>query len=354
MNLALVNRDFGRGAGTAGYAVGLADWLAQQGHTVTVFASRVRGRLPDGVVLRRLPPVRGGTRGALALAKAVGAIDFTAYDLVQTLDRVPGGDVYRAGGGAHAAWVKARGRGGWNPRHALTVALERRAARRARVVVCNSVMAARDVRRHLGVERARLRVVRNGVDTTRFRGSADRVRGRRRLGLPAGGRIVLFMAHGWERKGLSSTYGAFRLVATAADHLVIAGEERHESHWRRRLSDPRVIWHGHATEPERLLGLADVLCVPTLYDAAANTTLEALACGVPVVTTVFDGSAEVVPEAAWVVHRPRDVASVAEALEAALAANDASRERCREVARSWPVSRNGRAMEAIYEELANG
>ena len=65
MNLALVNRDFGRGAGTAGYAVGLAGWLAQQGHTVTVFASRVRGGLPDGVTLRRLPPVRGGTRGAL-------------------------------------------------------------------------------------------------------------------------------------------------------------------------------------------------------------------------------------------------------------------------------------------------
>jgi glycosyltransferase involved in cell wall biosynthesis len=93
--------------------------------------------------------------------------------------------------------------------------------------------------------------------------------------------------------------------------------------------------------------------LPTRYDPAANSTMEALASGVPPVTSGRDGNAEVVPDPALVVADPLDVAGFAAALERAWS-TPSLRERCRHAAEAWPVSRNGKALESIYRELVDG
>src|SRR5262249_2919000 len=55
----------------------------------------------------------------------------------------------------------------------------------------------------------------------------------------------------------------------------------------------RVLWLGARPDPERLLRAADVLVLPTAYDPAANATIEALASGVPVVTSASNGASEI-------------------------------------------------------------
>ncbi|MFT4622069.1 MAG: UDP-glucose:(heptosyl)LPS alpha-1,3-glucosyltransferase [Myxococcota bacterium] len=351
-----MNRDLGLGLGTAGYGTHLATWLASRGHAVTFFASRLHGAIPAGVEVVRLPAVEGGVAGSVRLAQCVRSLPFGRFEVTHALDRVPGCDVYRAGGGAHGAWLAQRG--GWvralRPRERVALRLEAEAAGTARIVVANSVMAAHDLRRHLAIPRDRIRVVRNGVDADRFAPSRRWwSEFRRAWGVQPDGRVVSFIGHDFERKGLGVAFSAFEAVCGAPDRFVVCGGARRASRWRRRLCDPRVVWCGATAHPERVLAATDALCVPTLYDAAANTTLEALATGVPVVTSQFDGSAEVVPEPDWIVRDPRAVQEVVYSLRRALSAVESQRRSCVEVGRRWPVSRNGVVMEQIYKELAD-
>jgi UDP-glucose:(heptosyl)LPS alpha-1,3-glucosyltransferase len=57
-----------------------------------------------------------------------------------------------------------------------------------------------------------------------------------------------------------------------------------------------VRWEGHHVDVERCYAGADVFVLPTLYDPFANTCLEAMACGLPVVTTEANGVAELLQD----------------------------------------------------------
>jgi len=218
-------------------------------------------------------------------------------------------------------------------------------------------MAARDVCAAYGIPEDRVRVVRNGVDGTRFRPSPERRRSARAAWrVPEGGRVALFLANGFHRKGLPVAARAFARVAGARDRLVVIGGDAHArrmlSPWARKLGD-RLVVQGPAPQPERWLPGADATVLPTRYDAAANTTLEALACGVPPVTSGRDGNAEVVPDPGLVVDDPADVAGFAAALSHAWSTPGLG-PGCRRAAEAWPVSRNGEALEALYWELVDG
>src|SRR5690606_6044487 len=133
--------------------------------------------------------------------------------------------VHRAGGGAHAAWLASRG-GLPTPLDLATLRAERAAIRDARVVWCNSELAARDVREAHHLEPDRVWVQRNGVDLARFApDAAARDRARVAWRVPDGGRVALFVGHGFRRKGLAVAVEAFRRVAGPRDRLVVMGRD---------------------------------------------------------------------------------------------------------------------------------
>ncbi len=362
MHIGLVTRDLGPGGGTAGYAHGLAGWLIARGDRVTAFVAAAHA-VPDGVEVVRCHARTRGAAGRRRFADWVRSQDSSSCDLLHGLDPVPDCHVYRAGGGAHGAWLRCRhGAMGaalvmrLRPRERWALAVEAEAVSQAHIVVCNSVSAARDLR--AWYPDARPRVVRNGVDTARFRPDAgDRDELRQEWGVPADGRVVLFLGHGFRRKGLDIAVRAFERTCSSQDRMVIAGADRRSGAWRAwatRHLGARLLWLGERPDPERLLRAADAVVLPTRYDAASNTTLEALASGVPPVTTTCDGSAEVLPCPALVASDPYDELDVARALDVALTGGDQLRERCIRVAQAWPVSRNGEAMRRLYEECRDG
>ena len=142
-------------------------------------------------------------------------------------------------------------------------------------------------------------------------------------------------------------------VAGPRDRFVVMGRDAHpERHLfpiRENLGS-RLVVHGPEPQPEVWLPGADATLLPTLYDAAANTTLEALAAGVPAVTSGRDGNSEVVPDPGLVVDDPGDVAGFARALRWAWEEGQELSRRCRLASEDWPVSRNGRAVEELYLE----
>jgi glycosyltransferase involved in cell wall biosynthesis len=338
VKIALVVDRFGPGTGTGGQAfLAASSW--RERHEVTVWVSSVSATL-DGVDVRPLPrltrtPPDGGVRVAFG--------------------RVRGCEVVRASGGVHAAYLRACVR--WpRPRDVIEAVRDRAAARGARRVVCNAERVGADVVAFHRVDPAAIRIVRNGVDLGRFvPDAARRERSRQAWGVPPEGRVAAFLAHGFRRKNLATAVAAFARVARDADRLVVAGRDAHAGRWlrdARRLLGAKLVVCGPVAVPEEVLAGADALLHPTLYDAAANVVLEALACGVPPVTTVMDGAAEILEDRSLVVADALDGEEVAAALDRAWTLGTGAR--WRGIAERWPDVRMVEALERIVVEAAGG
>jgi UDP-glucose:(heptosyl)LPS alpha-1,3-glucosyltransferase len=123
---------------------------------------------------------------------------------------------------------------------------------------------------------------------------------RRELGLGRGDCAVLFLGTGYARKGLDLLLEAFpRVVAAWPEaRLLIAGFDSARARFEARAAElgigARTTFLGGTLTPEHLYAAADLYVLPTRYDPFANSTLEALACGLPVITSTANGGGELI------------------------------------------------------------
>ena len=366
LSIAFVLRRYSTNGGTEKYVTDLSRFLRDQGHDIHLYTLSVEEglRAERGMTFHRIFALpRGGALRAVTLVLGAMFVPLNRFDVVQGFGRTTHHHVYRAGGGVHRAALDAMANG-WFSRllNAISIKewykchLDRTAFRNAKVVVCNSEMAARQAGGWYRMTPNKLRVVRNGVDCERFRRDAAlRQEARIRWAVPEGGRVALFLGNGFRRKGLTTAVKAFHQVAAPSDRFVIVGGRdsyaaRYLRPLRKLLGD-QMVFVGSTQTPELEFVGADATVMPTRYDSAANTTIESMACGVPVVTSVYDGNAELITDKRLVVGDPRDVREVASSLLCAWGYADAQRESLRNVALTWTVERNGVMMESIYRGL---
>jgi UDP-glucose:(heptosyl)LPS alpha-1,3-glucosyltransferase len=294
------------------------------------------------------------------------------FDLVHSFDRTLRPDIYRAGDGCHQAWLDrrraveggiARSLDRLNPLHRSLLSLERHLFQGGcRRIIANSRMVREEILRYHGTGASAIQVIYSGVDLGRFRpapSEAVRVEFREVLGVGPGDPVVLFAGSGFERKGLR-----FLLEATGRTRGVhglrvwVLGKGN--LHRAQSLADrlgiaDRVHFAGPVADPERWMAAADLFVLPTIYDPFSNACLEAMACGLPVVTTTGNGVAEILEE--WrtgaVVRDPRDVAALADRMAGFL---DPARtiERsaaARACAEGFPAEGHVKQVLAMYEDV---
>jgi glycosyltransferase involved in cell wall biosynthesis len=249
----------------------------------------------------------------------------------------------------------------WTPAKAgLTRRLERRAVRRSRHVVVLSRFSLRQVTTVHGVPEARLSVIPGGVDAARFTPAPDRRAARAALGLPAADPLLFTVRRLVPRMGLENLLAALPSLPHA--RLVVAG-----AGWYRAQLEAVALRLGVA-DRVRFAGFVDDAALPDYYRAADLTvlpsvalegfgliTLEALACGTPVVATPEGGAADVLGplEPSWLA---RDAAptSLAEAIGAALARateDQALAARCRAHALGYTWEAITARYERVYRQL---
>jgi UDP-glucose:(heptosyl)LPS alpha-1,3-glucosyltransferase len=276
-----------------------------------------------------LPPVPGPARVLVLPLATRLAVRRRAWDVVQSHERTLSQDVYRAGEGCHRGYLEAmRGRIRRRPAyHRLLLALERRVFARTPQVVAISRLGADEIRRRYGVPDPRLSVVYNGVDLARYHpDNRGELRGavRAEAGLRAGDWTALFVGSGFERKGLPTALQALAAVDDHTSRLLVLGKGDTRL-YREQAAElgiaGRVVWLGARPDIERWYAAADALVLPTRYEPFGNVHLEALASGLPVVTTTAAGGAEAVTAESGAVVAPGDPPALAAALNRLRAAD---------------------------------
>jgi UDP-glucose:(heptosyl)LPS alpha-1,3-glucosyltransferase len=313
MRIAVVRQRYSAQGGAERFIERALAALAGRGIAVTVLAREWTG--DPGNVIRCDPFYAGRVWRDWSFARAVcREIARQAFDLVQSHERVACCDIYRAGDGVHAQWLHNR-RAGLGPLeraglalnlyHRYVLAAERSlfSSPRLRAVICNSRMVRDEIRRHFGTPEAKLHVIYNGIDLEAFHPRLRAVHRsivRQRLGIPAEAFVFLHVGAGFERKGVFRLVEAFALAGRRDAHLVIVGSDktqaRAERLARRRGVASRVHFAGTQADVRPWYGAADAFALATLYDPFPNAALEAMACGLPVITTRQCGTAEIIED----------------------------------------------------------
>lgn len=250
-----------------------------------------------------------------SFAEAVGDIIRSGrFDLVQAHERIPGCHIFRAGDGIHAAWLRHRqvGQttlGSWwqrlDPYHAYTVGAERAMFRHAnlRAVICNSAMVAGEIRDEYGVTPEKLHVIYNGVDLDVYSQEnllKSRNSVRKEFKIPDSAPLILYVGSGYQRKGVKSLLDAMKceILCKIDARLAIIGADKHLDRYKRmaerdNITD-RIIFAGPQRHVAPWYGAADVFALPTQYDPCPNAALEAMAAGLPTLTSPTCGVAELI------------------------------------------------------------
>ncbi len=299
------------------------------------------------------------------------------FDLVQAHERIPGCHIFRAGDGIHAAWLRHRRAdqpvlSNWwqklDPYHAYTVEAERVmfAHSNLRAVICNSRMVANEIRAEYGVAPEKLHVVYNGVDLHKFSRQnvvKSRELARTKFAIPHSVPLILYVGSGYQRKGVAPLLKALAQpeLRASGSWLAIVGADKHLDRYKQlaeklNVAD-RVVFAGAQKDVAAWYGAADVFALPTQYDPCPNAALEALACGLPTLTSPTCGVAELITDPlAGAVVSPQDPAAMAQELVRLLEATRLPDEAAAQAARhcvahlSWGAM--SQELQTLYANLA--
>ena len=198
---------------------------------------------------------------------------------------------------------------------------------------CAHVIAVSDALKAVvtgwGIPASHVSVIPNGVDGERFR-PLDQAACRRRLGLPADERLILFIGHLVPVKRVEDLLEAFRAVVSRSNGARVSLAMVGDGPLRPRLSSRieadgfrdrvRLVGARPHEEIPLWMNAADVLCLPSRHEGCPNVVVESLACGRPVVGTAVGGiPALLASPGCGLLVPPCDPAALAHALERSLA-----------------------------------
>ena len=379
MKIAIVRQRYNPFGGAERFVERALGALAGEGAEVTLITRNWDGAPREGFRQITCDPSYSRLLGGRAArdrsfaAAAQAEMARGGFDITQSHERIPGCMIFRAGDGVHAAWLDHRARilgpvqrvtQRWSPYHRYVLAAERAmfAHPALRAVICNSQMVADEVVRYYGVSRDKLQVIYNGVDTDAFHpgvAGEHRWATRSEAGIPNDVPVLLFVGSGFERKGVPQLLRAAARMQRADARIVIVGADR-KLKAMQQLSEGlglsrRVLFTGPLKDVRPWYGAADGFVLPTLYDPCPNAVLEALACGLPVVTSTTCGAQEWVRsgENGWVVDAV-DINALAGRLDdlAGLAGNASARAAARAVAEPLTLPAMADRLLALYRTLS--
>jgi UDP-glucose:(heptosyl)LPS alpha-1,3-glucosyltransferase len=361
MKLAIVRQKYTPFGGAERFVERALAALRTKGVDVSIVAREWQGDL-QGVSVN--PFYLGRTWRDAGFSRAVQRLMTQRhFDLVQSHERIPGCDIYRAGDGVHATWLEIRNQplDSLAPWHRYTLAAEAGMFRhpRLRAVICNSRMVRDDIARRFCVPDDKLQVIYNGVDLDAFHPRLRAEQGcrlRDKTGVDIAAPLILFVGSGYTRKGLPTLLHAMSRMARDDARLWVVGRDKQEARMRDLAQTlgiaHRILFLGAQTDVRPFYGAADVFALPTLYDPFPNAALEALACGLPLITTTTCGAAELVTAANGAVIEAGDATMLAAGLDTLCSNSPAMRDAARASVAHLELTPMAAQLMALYSKFS--
>ncbi|MBI5632855.1 MAG: glycosyltransferase family 4 protein [Nitrospirae bacterium] len=312
MKIALVTKRVSQNLGGAErVSVNLAEKLSEAGHDVHIFTGHIDAAI-EGTKTHLIKTI--GWLAPLRLLsfqrKVRTMLRKEKFDLVYSLCQVYPVDIYRVGDGIHRHWMKVQFPG-FFPRwmkyltslvHLAMRFLEGRIFQddKRRLFITNSQLVKNQIIQYFHIPAEMINVIYNGVDHNLFSEDvkAFRDKTRRDYRIDDKDLVVLFVSNNWERKGLATIIEAIAKTGNESIRLVVVGRGnmRHYSSLARtkRMNTSQIIFTGRTADVGKYYGMADIFILPSRYEPFANVCLEAMACGLPVVTTKTNGASELI------------------------------------------------------------
>jgi UDP-glucose:(heptosyl)LPS alpha-1,3-glucosyltransferase len=249
----------------------------------------------------------------------------------------------------------------FSPYHQVQMLVERRAFRNPRLkrVIAVSNFVRDDLIREFGLAPEKTVTIYNGVDLDRFRPAtapSARAAIRQKFVLPASAKVIAFVGNGFARKGLKFLIEAWPLV-TGGAFLLVAGTDRQTDKFRRRAQalnvGARVVFAGPQPDIETIFHAADAFALPSLFEPFGNVVMEAMASGLPAMTSAYSGVAELIPPSmrGFRVDHPDDVGEVALRLGALFDAPASLAAEARATAEKYTWKRYASELSALLDSV---
>lgn len=198
--------------------------------------------------------------------------------------------------------------------------LDRILDRRNNAVICVSKAVLKYRIHEAGFDPKKIHLIENGIDLDRFRETASKGEMETRLGLPLGrrwavivGRLVPLKGHRFLIEALSLLTKDFAQLG-----LLVVGDGEEEKSLRALTEalglSERVVFLGLRRDIPDILGISEVLVLPSSREGLPIVLLEAMAASLPVVVTPVGGIPEVVMEGKTGIFVKQEPGSIAQAL----------------------------------------
>lgn len=313
-----------------------ANFLAARGHETHILATEWDEALLDAriqkhfVAARQAPPLvrlwsfsRHSRRVLAALpgVEGVGAFGVISPPGVLWVQSV------------HSAWLEiSAARRSWrgrlkqhlNPVHPYIIHLEKQmfAKRRYHHLIALSPQVRDDLIRFYNVPKSDISIISNGFSCSEFnveRRHSERDAVRQQLGIHPATRVVVFVANELERKGFGPLLRS--IAALERDDVYLLAVGRLDAHAygpeiARLNMTHRVHFTGPSNDVAAFYAASDLFALPTQYEAWGLVIVEAMACGLPVVTSRLAGAAIAVREGQTgiLLENPDDTTEISAAL----------------------------------------
>jgi UDP-glucose:(heptosyl)LPS alpha-1,3-glucosyltransferase len=302
MKIAFIRRHYNPHGGAERYVENLSRHLVEEGHEIHVFSHH----WPEspGVTVHSIPILSGP--GLLKLwsfnSRVNARLARKEFDVVQSFEKTWCQDIYRAGEGCHREWLLQRKKYESplntlgvkiNPFHWLTLAMEKKLFEKSdtQFFIANSQRGKKEILSHYRVSPEKIRVIYSAVPPISPSNSLLETRGETNLE-----KIILFVGSGFSRKGLyfliralpfTREESTLRLIVVGRGDLKKAGQLAEQLGVLKKIS-----FIGPVSDVAPYYQKAQVFVLPSIYEPFSNACLEAMAFGLPVVTTVMNGASE--------------------------------------------------------------
>jgi UDP-glucose:(heptosyl)LPS alpha-1,3-glucosyltransferase len=339
MRLALIRQRYTPYGGAERFIEGALEALLERNVAITLYTANGRRRTYSSWSPYLRPVLPGQPVARLGFARAVGPrhrrrrptscsrMRLLCCDII-----APGTVCMPSGSRALARRVALAVRVLANPWHHYTLHMEKKlfASPWLRSVICNSRMVREEIKARFGLPENRLPVIYNSVDSAAFhsdlREHRERLCGRYKIPLEA--TIFLLVGSGYERKGVATAIAALAELPEPA-HLMVVGREKHLGPYKnlaRTSASANDLLSRPAAGRQALLRMCRCLRPSDHLRSFPNAALEALACGLPVITTTKSGAASLWKITAPVSCAPRATSRMAAHMRALLDAETRERQ----------------------------